>query len=113
GCLLFELLTGRPPFVGGDPVAVAYQHVHQDPPRASDVRSEIPPALDALLRTALAKDRNNRFQSARSFREALQSAAKGLTRADRCVGTEASAVPLHPPGRTTRTSTLSTASRSA
>ncbi|MGW3899486.1 protein kinase domain-containing protein [Micromonospora profundi] len=82
GCLLYELLTGRPPFVGDNPVAVAYQHVHQAPPRASAYRTEVTPALDAVLLTALAKDRKDRFQSARSFREALQSAAKGLVRAD-------------------------------
>lgn len=81
GCLLYELLTGRPPFDGDNPIAVAYQHVYQDAPRASACRTEITPALDTVLLTALAKDRNDRFQSARAFREALQSATKGLVSA--------------------------------
>lgn len=75
GCLLHELLTGRPPFVGDDAVAVAYQHVHQDPPPASTYRAEITPALDAVIATALAKDRRDRFPGARSFRDALRCAA--------------------------------------
>jgi len=80
GCLLYELLTGRPPFVADNPVAVAYQHVHEHPVRASAHRVGITPALDVVLFTALAKDRNDRFPSARSFMQALTSAAKGLVR---------------------------------
>ncbi|WP_433495782.1 protein kinase domain-containing protein [Micromonospora sp. CA-248089] len=114
GCLLYELLTGRPPFTGDNPVAVAYQHVHQEPSRASAYRTEVTPALDAVLLTALAKDRKDRFQSARSFREALQSAAKGLVRADERTDMDAldNANPIHPPWRTALTSTISTASPS-
>ncbi len=80
GCLLHELLTGRPPFVGDDAVALAYQHVHHDPPRASASRAEVTPGLDEVVLTALAKDRGDRFQSARSFREALEAAASQLRR---------------------------------
>ncbi|MCD4525020.1 protein kinase [Nocardioides sp. cx-173] len=72
GCVLHELLTGRPPFVGDDPVAVAYQHVHEEP-------AQVPtglPALDAVLAKALAKRREDRFQDARSFREALLCAMR-------------------------------------
>lgn len=114
GCLLYELLTGRPPFVGDNPVAVAYQHVHQDPPRASAYRTEVTPALDTVLLTALAKDRNDRFQCARSFREALQSAAKGLNRADECADPDTSynVVPFHRPRHSTTESTVPTASLS-
>ena len=82
GCLLHELLTGRPPFVGDNPVAIAYQHVHEGLRRASSYRTGISPALDSVLFTALAKDRNDRFPSARSFSRALQSAAKDLSRKD-------------------------------
>ncbi|MEU7778841.1 protein kinase domain-containing protein [Micromonospora parva] len=114
GCLLYELLTGRPPFVGDNPVSVAYQHVHQAPPRASAYRTEVTPALDAVLLTALAKDRKDRFQSARSFREALQSAAKGLVRADERTDMDAldNAIPIHPPWQAALTSTVFTASPS-
>jgi serine/threonine-protein kinase len=70
GCLLFEMLTGRAPFAGDDPVLVAYQHVHQPAPQAGTGV----PALDAVIAKALAKDREERFQSAQTFREALRSA---------------------------------------
>ncbi|MRJ77541.1 protein kinase [Aeromicrobium sp. SMF47] len=78
GCLLYELLTGRPPFVG-DPISVAYQHVHEQPaPASTDVAR-----LDAVLATALAKSRTDRFRSARAFSEALGSAAEGIVRGPR------------------------------
>lgn len=71
GCLLFELLTGRPPFTGDDPVLVAYQHVHEPaPPAGTGV-----PALDAVIAKALAKDPVDRFLSAGAFENALRCAA--------------------------------------
>lgn len=78
GCLLYELLTGRPPFTGDDPVSVAYQHVHEEPPRVTAYGLDRTPALGAVLVKALAKAREDRFQSAGAFTEALQSATKGL-----------------------------------
>ena len=76
-CLLFELLTGRPPFVGESPVSVAYQHVREQPVDASSLNPEVPAVLDEILRRGLAKDRNHRYQTAREFREALLSARDG------------------------------------
>lgn len=78
GCLLYELFTGRPPFVGDDPVCVAYQHVHEEPLRVSDYDPDLTPAVDALLVKALAKAREDRFQDAQTFADALRSAARGL-----------------------------------
>ena len=75
GCVLYELLAGRPPFVGGDPVSVAYQHVHEQPPRLDTARS----GWDDVLATALAKDPGDRFQDACSFRTALLAAARETT----------------------------------
>ncbi|WP_104181184.1 Stk1 family PASTA domain-containing Ser/Thr kinase [Arthrobacter sp. B0490] len=78
GCLLFELLTGRPPFVGDSPVSVAYQHVREEPPAASSLDPGVTPALDSVLAKALQKDREHRFQDALSFRRALLDAARGI-----------------------------------
>ncbi|QCX27800.1 protein kinase domain-containing protein [Nocardioides jishulii] len=75
GCLLHHLLSGRPPFVGDDPVSVAYQHVHEEPARVDTGVA----ALDSVLARALAKERGDRFQDARSFRVALLRATRGGT----------------------------------
>jgi serine/threonine-protein kinase len=71
GCVLFELLTGEPPFTGDTPVAVAYQHVREDPRRPSDVNPQITPALDAVILKALSKNPVNRYQSAAEMRADL------------------------------------------
>lgn len=77
GALLFELLTGRPPFVGDSPVAVAYQHVREEPPTPSSIAPDVPRALDRVVLKALAKDRTVRYQSAEEFRADLMAAQHG------------------------------------
>ncbi len=77
GCLLFELLTGRPPFMGDSPVSVAYQHVREEAPRPSQFASDVPPELDAIVGKSLQKDRNARYSSAQEFSAALQEAMGG------------------------------------
>jgi serine/threonine-protein kinase len=77
GVVLYELLTGRTPFRGDTPVAVAYQHVSEAPLPPSEIDESIPRALDAIVLRALAKDPFQRPQDAASFREALDETADG------------------------------------
>ena len=68
GCLLYELLTGRPPFVGDSPVAVAYQHVREQAAPPSTLDDELPPEVDAIVMKALAKPLTERYQSAAAMK---------------------------------------------
>ncbi|RKE20326.1 Stk1 family PASTA domain-containing Ser/Thr kinase [Streptomyces sp. TLI_171] len=78
GCLLYELLTVRPPFIGDSPVAVAYQHVREEaaPPSAYD--PEVRPEIDAIVLKALAKERDYRYQSADEMRDDIERFLDGL-----------------------------------
>ena len=77
GCLLFELLTGRPPFTGDSRVAVAYQHVREAPQRPSAIAGDVPEVLDRIVLKALAKEREARYSTAAEFRSDLESAQHG------------------------------------
>ncbi|MBB3086293.1 Stk1 family PASTA domain-containing Ser/Thr kinase [Geodermatophilus sabuli] len=77
GCLLYELVTGAPPFTGDSPVAVAYQHVREDPRLPSSINPVIPPELDAILLKAMSKNPANRYQSAADMRNDLLRALAG------------------------------------
>ena len=69
GCLLYELLVGRPPFQGDSPVSVAYQHVRETPVPPSELDPVITPEMDAITLKALAKDRTQRYQTAKEMRD--------------------------------------------
>jgi eukaryotic-like serine/threonine-protein kinase len=77
GCMLYELATGAPPFTGDSPVAVAYQHVREDPRLPSSINPGIPPELDAILLKAMSKNPANRYQSAAEMRNDLLRALAG------------------------------------
>ncbi|HZU93523.1 MAG TPA: Stk1 family PASTA domain-containing Ser/Thr kinase [Microbacterium sp.] len=77
GVVLYELLTGRQPFRGESPVAVAYQHVSETPLAPSEVNEDSPGALDPIVLRALAKDPYQRYPDAAHFRAALDAAVEG------------------------------------
>ncbi|MFD9603605.1 protein kinase [Streptomyces sp. NBC_01224] len=72
GCLLYELLALRPPFTGETPLSVVYQHVQDIPVPPSEVLDAVPPELDGLVMRSLAKDPDDRFQSAEEMRGLVQ-----------------------------------------
>ena len=77
GVVLFEMLTGRTPFKGESPVAVAYQHVSQAPATPSTLNADVTPELDALVLKALAKNPDDRYQTAEAMRADLWRLLQG------------------------------------
>ncbi|MBB6346275.1 Stk1 family PASTA domain-containing Ser/Thr kinase [Nonomuraea muscovyensis] len=78
GCVLYELLTGQPPFTGDSPVAIAYQHVREEPIPPSQIDRDIPAWCDAIVLKAMAKDPAHRYQSAAEMRADIQRAMSGM-----------------------------------
>src|SRR4029079_4139477 len=80
GVILYEALTGRVPFEGDSAVAVALKQVSETPRRTSAINPNIPPALDAVVMRALAKDPDARFKDADAFLRALDAAERAPDR---------------------------------
>ena len=89
GCLLFELLAGRPPFTGDSAVAIAYQHVGELPQPPSVFNDAVAGDLDAVTLHALAKDREARYQNATAFRDDLENVRLGRRISAAALGTAA------------------------
>ncbi|MDQ1683070.1 MAG: eukaryotic-like serine/threonine-protein kinase [Frankiaceae bacterium] len=77
GCLMYELVTGQPPFIGDSPVAVAYQHVREQALPPSQRNADVPPALDAIIMKAMAKNPANRYLTAGDMRTDIERALSG------------------------------------
>lgn len=77
GCLLYELLVGRPPFIGDSPVSVAYQHVREAPQPPSQLDPEITPEIDAVVMKALGKDPAERYQTAKEMKDDISRLLAG------------------------------------
>ncbi|WP_254678766.1 Stk1 family PASTA domain-containing Ser/Thr kinase [Arthrobacter sp. 24S4-2] len=101
-CLLYEMLTGRPPFVGDSPVSVAYQHVREIAEPAGSLNPDVSEALDSVLSKALQKNRADRFQDAAAFQRALRAARSGVPVPDVAAG-EAATEPNNTVPATERT----------
>ncbi|MBV9096786.1 MAG: Stk1 family PASTA domain-containing Ser/Thr kinase [Frankiaceae bacterium] len=100
GCMLYELLTGGPPFSGDTPVAVAYQHVREDPVPPSRIEPEVSESVDAIVLTAMAKNPANRYASAADMRLDIERALAGQPVEANPVLAEESAGLLPPPPTT-------------
>lgn len=77
GCVLFEMLTGQAPFTGDTPLSIAYKHVRETPETPSTLNPDVPTALDAIVMKTLAKNPDNRYQSAREMGEDLERFSSG------------------------------------
>jgi serine/threonine-protein kinase len=77
GCLMYELLTGQPPFTGDTPVSIAYQHVSAPLTPASQVKTGLDINLDRMLAVVLAKDPNSRYQNAEAMLADLEHVING------------------------------------
>ncbi|MEU4267931.1 protein kinase [Streptomyces sp. NPDC026092] len=101
GCLLYELLALRPPFTGETPLSVVYQHVQDIPVPPSEVAHPSPPELDGLVMRSLAKDPDDRFQSAEEMRGLIQYGLQMLQQAGGHTGTWSTGpVEMHEGGHT-------------
>lgn len=101
GCLLYELLAARPPFTGETPLSVVYQHVQDAPIPPSDVAQGAPPELDGLVMRSLAKEPDDRFQSAEEMRGLIQYGLQMLQQQGGHTGTwNTGPVEMHEGGHT-------------
>ena len=100
-CVMYEMMTGRPPFTGDTPVSIAYQHVREHPQPPSAYNPAITPALDAVILTGLAKDREQRYPSAVAFSRDIAAVVGG-----RAPALVAGAEPVGAPGTDTAPTTV-------
>jgi serine/threonine protein kinase len=77
GVILFEMLTGRQPYQGDTPMSVVVKHITEAVPNILAVKSDLPPAVETVIEQAMAKDRNDRFQTVKALAQALESVAGG------------------------------------
>jgi serine/threonine protein kinase len=77
GVILFELLTGTQPYHGDTPMSVVVKHITDPVPHIRDVKPDLPPAIEAVVEKAMAKDRDERFPTVKALSDALNAVARG------------------------------------
>jgi serine/threonine-protein kinase len=98
GVVLYEMVAGRPPFTGDNPVAIAYQHVREEPVPPSHHNPDVPPAFEAIVLNAMSKNRADRYNSAEALRADLLRFAQGKPVAAEGVAATAVAAAAAPTG---------------
>lgn len=93
GAVLYEMVTGQPPFPGPTAVSIIYKHLNEQPPRLREADASLPPALDAIVERLLHKDPERRFQSAEELVAALDRLLSGETGVEPATGTTSGAAP--------------------
>ena len=96
GCVVFEALSGAPPFRRDDDFALLWAHLHEPPPALSGLRAGLPPALDGVLAKALAKAPDDRYDSCLAFVAALREVAEAPARPVRYAPTRADGPAIAP-----------------
>ena len=77
GVIIFELLTGTQPYHGDTPMSVVVKHITDPVPHILDVKPDLPPAIEAVIERAMAKDRDERFPTVKALSDALNAVARG------------------------------------
>src|SRR5947209_5199779 len=93
GVVMFEMLAGRPPFVGPTAVSIAMQHASTNPPSVRQFNPAVPPAVERIVMRALEKEPEDRFQSAAEMQHTLRQCAKELARLNRSTRAPARVLP--------------------
>ncbi|MCL6471487.1 MAG: Stk1 family PASTA domain-containing Ser/Thr kinase [Firmicutes bacterium] len=112
GVVLYEMLTGRVPFDGDNPVAIALKHVHEFPIPPRDINPDIPDELQIIVAKAMAKNPDSRYQSASEMRNDLMRLLEGMPIAATPPDEQETLV-MAPPGNTAQVDRTMYANRNA